>query len=89
MRKKADVADLQKVLVEASQKAGKRVNSLVNQDSCRIAEDLYDEYADMVAYMVKHHYEQDRALCDERDHAPEAAGCAAPAWAQNAGLRDR
>lgn len=58
VRKKADVTDLQKVLVAACEKAGKRVNSLVNQDSCRIAEDLYDEYADMVAYMVKHHYDR-------------------------------
>ena len=55
-RKKADVADLQKVLVEACQATGRRVNSVVNQDGCRIAEDLYDEYADMVAYMMKHHY---------------------------------
>ncbi|MBX9861357.1 MAG: acyl CoA:acetate/3-ketoacid CoA transferase [Hyphomicrobium sp.] len=56
VRKKADVADLQKVLVAACEKVGKRVNSVVNQDGCRIAEDLYGEYADMVAYMVKHHY---------------------------------
>jgi propionate CoA-transferase len=56
VRKKQDVVDLQKVLVDASKAAGRRVNSLVNQDGCRIAEDLYDEYADMVAFMVKHHY---------------------------------
>lgn len=56
VRKKSDIVDLQKVLVEASKAAGRRVNSLVNQDGCRIAEDLYDEYADMVAYLVKHHY---------------------------------
>jgi propionate CoA-transferase len=55
-RKKADVADLKKVLIDASKATGRRVNSLVNQDGCRIAEDLYDEYADMVAYLVKHHY---------------------------------
>lgn len=56
VRKKQDVVDLQKVLSDACKAAGRRVNSLVNQDGCRIAEDLYDEYADMVAYMVKHHY---------------------------------
>jgi propionate CoA-transferase len=56
VRKKQDVVDLQKVLVDACKAAGRRVNSLVNQDGCRIAEDLYDEYADMVAFMVKHHY---------------------------------
>jgi propionate CoA-transferase len=55
-RKKADVADLKKVLIDVSKATGRRVNSLVNQDGCRIAEDLYDEYADMVAYLVKHHY---------------------------------
>jgi propionate CoA-transferase len=55
-RKKSDVSDLQKVLVDACKAAGRRVNSVVNQDGCRIAEDLYDEYADMVAYLVKHHY---------------------------------
>jgi propionate CoA-transferase len=58
VRKKSDVTDLQKVLVDASNAAGRRVNSLVNQDGCRIAEDLYDEYADMVAYLAKHHYER-------------------------------
>jgi propionate CoA-transferase len=56
VRKKADVADLQKALVEACTAAGRRVNSVVNQDGCRIAEDLYDDYAEMVAYMVKTHY---------------------------------
>jgi propionate CoA-transferase len=55
-RKKADVTDLQAVLVAACNAAGRRVNSVVNQDGCRIAEDLYDDYANMVAYMVKHHY---------------------------------
>jgi propionate CoA-transferase len=55
-RKRRDITDLQAALVEACKGAGGRVNSVVNQDGCRIAEDLYDEYADMVAYMVKHHY---------------------------------
>jgi propionate CoA-transferase len=55
-RKEADVADLKQVLVEACKAAGKRVNAVINQDGCRIAEDLYDEYADMVAYVAKNFY---------------------------------
>jgi propionate CoA-transferase len=45
------VADLQKLFVEACVKASKRVNSVVNHDGCRIADDLYDEYA----RMIEHH----------------------------------
>ena len=56
VRKKADVTDLQKAIIDACTAAGRRVNAIVNQDGCRIAEDLYDEYADMVAYVSKHHY---------------------------------
>ncbi len=54
-RKKADIVDLQKVLVNASQAAGKRVDAVINQDGCRIAEDLYDDYANMVAYVSKNY----------------------------------
>jgi propionate CoA-transferase len=56
VRKKSDITDLQKAIAEACQRAGQRVNTLVNQDGCRIAEDLYDEYADMVAYLAKNYY---------------------------------
>ena len=56
VRKKSDIADLRKVLIDACEKAGKRVNAVVNHDGCRIAEDLYDDYADMIQYMVRHHY---------------------------------
>jgi propionate CoA-transferase len=56
VRKKSDVADLQQVLVDACVKAGRRVNAVVNHDGCRIAEDLYDDYADMIEYMMKHYY---------------------------------
>lgn len=56
VRKKSDVADLKKVLVDACVKAGKRVNSVVNHDGCPIADDLYDDYAEMIAYMVENHY---------------------------------
>jgi propionate CoA-transferase len=55
-RKKSDVVDLQRAISKACQAAGRRVNAVVNQDGCRIAEDLYDAYADMVAYVNKHHY---------------------------------
>ena len=55
-RKKADIVDLQKAISDACKATGRRVNAVVNQDGCRIAEDLYDEYADMVAYVNKHHY---------------------------------
>ncbi len=56
VRKKSDIDDLRKVLIEACEKAGRRVNAVVNHDGCRIAEDLYDDYADMIEYMLRHHY---------------------------------
>ncbi len=56
VRKKADIDDLRKMLVAACIAAGRRVNSVVNHDGCRIAEDLYDAYAEMIEYMVEHHY---------------------------------
>jgi propionate CoA-transferase len=56
VRKKTDITDLQKAIVAVCQAAGRRVNTVVNQDGCRIAEDLYEDYADMVAYLMKHHY---------------------------------
>lgn len=56
VRKKSDVADLRRAISEACQAAGRRVNAVVNQDGCRIAEDLYDAYADMVAHVSKSYY---------------------------------
>ena len=56
VRKKSDIDDLQKVLCEACEKAGKRVNAVVNHDGSRIAEDLYDDYAAMIEHMMEHHY---------------------------------
>jgi propionate CoA-transferase len=56
VRKKSDIDDLRKILVAACVAAGRRVNSVVNHDGCRIAEDLYDDYAGMIQYMVEHHY---------------------------------
>ena len=58
VRKKQDIVDLQNAIVNACTAAGRRVNSVVNQDGCRIAEDLYNEYADMVAFVNKNHYER-------------------------------
>lgn len=57
VRKKSDVEDLKNVLVDACKKAGKKVRAVVNHDGCRIAEDLYDDYADMIDYLMEHHYE--------------------------------
>jgi propionate CoA-transferase len=56
VRKKSDITDLRKVLVEACETAGKRVNTVVNHDGCRIAEDLYDDYAEMIDHMLRHYY---------------------------------
>ena len=56
VRKKSDIDDLRKILVAARIAAGRKVNSVVNHDGCRIAEDLYDDYAEMVQYMLEDHY---------------------------------
>jgi propionate CoA-transferase len=56
VRKKADIDDLRNALVAGRIAAGRRVNSVVNHDGCRIAEDLYDDYAEMIAYMSENHY---------------------------------
>jgi propionate CoA-transferase len=56
VRKKADIADLRNVLSQACIAAGRRVNSVVNHDGCRIAEDLYDDYAEMIQFMMTDHY---------------------------------
>ena len=55
-RTKKDVDELRKTLVEACQKVGKRVNSVVNHDGAKIAEPLYDDYAEMIQYMMEHYY---------------------------------
>ena len=44
IKSKRDIDDLSRVLVEACKKTGKKVNSVVNQNHFRIAEDLYDDY---------------------------------------------
>ena len=45
-----------KTLIEACQKVGKRVNSVVNHDGAHIAEALYDDYAEMIEYLSQHYY---------------------------------
>ena len=55
-RTKKDVDELRKTLVEACQKVGKRVTSVVNHDGAKIAEPLYDDYAEMIQYMMEHYY---------------------------------
>jgi propionate CoA-transferase len=56
VRKKSDIDDLRNALVAARIAAGRRVNSVVNHDGCRIADDLYDDYAEMIEYMSENHY---------------------------------
>lgn len=56
VRKKSDIDDLRNALVAARIAAGRRVNSVVNHDGCRIADDLYDAYAEMIEYMSENHY---------------------------------
>ncbi|MET0313444.1 MAG: malonate decarboxylase subunit alpha [Hansschlegelia sp.] len=56
-RLKSDIDDLRKVLVDACVKAGKRVNSVVNHDGFRISETLYDDYAEMIEYLMEHYYQ--------------------------------
>jgi propionate CoA-transferase len=56
VRKKSDIEDLKKVLVDVCKKAGRRVNSVVNHDGFRLADDLYDEYANLIQYLTEHCY---------------------------------
>ena len=74
VRKKSDITDLQNVLVDVCTKAGKRVNSVVNHDGFRLADDLYDEYARMIEYLTEALLRDDDALYDEHVHAEENAG---------------
>jgi propionate CoA-transferase len=56
-RCKADIENLREALVAACRKAGRRVNSVVNHDGFKISEALYDDYAEMIEYLMEHHYE--------------------------------
>ncbi|WP_018265766.1 acyl CoA:acetate/3-ketoacid CoA transferase [Methylosinus sp. LW4] len=55
-RSKRDIDDLRKMLIDACQKIGKRVNQVVNLDNFRISEHLYDYYAEMIQYMLENYY---------------------------------
>jgi len=55
-RSKRDIDDLRKILIDACQKIGKRVNQVVNLDNFRISEHLYDYYAEMIQYMLENYY---------------------------------
>ena len=56
-RSKSDIDNLRKILVDACLKVGKRVNSVVNHDGFRIDEQLYDDYAEMIQYLMDNHYD--------------------------------
>ncbi len=47
---------MRKALISACEKVGKRVNSVVNHDGAHINEELYDDYAEMIEYMLEHYY---------------------------------
>gem|GEM_PF-5274080 len=55
-RTERDIDELRKTLIDACVKAGKRVNSVVNHDGFRMSEHLYDDYAEMIQYLIEHHY---------------------------------
>ncbi|HEY8066172.1 MAG TPA: malonate decarboxylase subunit alpha [Methylosinus sp.] len=55
-RSKRDIDDLRKMLIDACQTIGKRVNQVVNLDNFRISEHLYDYYAEMIQYMLENYY---------------------------------
>jgi propionate CoA-transferase len=55
-RSKRDIDDLRKMLIDACQQIGKRVNQVVNLDNFRISEHLYDYYAEMIQYMLENYY---------------------------------
>jgi propionate CoA-transferase len=57
VRTKADIDDLREAIVDGCKVAGKRVNSVVNHDGFKIAEALYDDYAEMIEYLMENWYE--------------------------------
>lgn len=56
VRTKADIKDLREAIIDGCKKAGKRVNSVVNHDGFKISETLYDDYAEMIEYLMEHYY---------------------------------
>jgi propionate CoA-transferase len=55
-RSKRDINDLRKIMIDACTNVGKRVNSVFNHDGFRIGEQLLDDYAEMIQYMVQHYF---------------------------------
>lgn len=56
VRSKDDIKDLQEAIVGGCKEAGKRVNSVVNHDGFKISEALYDDYAEMIEYLMENYY---------------------------------
>ena len=54
---KKEITAMRRVLLEHCHKAGKRVNAVINMDGLIIADNLYDAFAELVQYMVVHHYD--------------------------------
>ena len=55
-RVKGDIRALQELLEAQCKRIGKRVGVFINYDAFRINENVYDDYADMDRYMLKHYY---------------------------------
>jgi len=51
-----DIAVLRRLLLERCRAIGHRVGVFVTYDAFRIAEDIYDDYAEMDRYLLEHHY---------------------------------
>ena len=56
VRTKADIDDLREAIIDGCKQAGMRVNSVVNHDGFKISEALYDDYAEMIEYLMEHYY---------------------------------
>ena len=56
VRSKDDIRDLQETIVDGCKEAGKRVNSVVNHDGFKISDALYDDYAEMIEYLMENYY---------------------------------
>ncbi len=56
VRKQSDLEDLKAILIVACENAGKLVNAVINKDGCRIADDLTDEYNELMEFMMQRYY---------------------------------
>lgn len=56
VRKKSDITDLRSVLVAACENAEQKVNAVINQDGFRVADDLHDDFTDMLDEMLKYYF---------------------------------